>query len=128
MVPKCALKHRRLKALSPYNCNAWALELKCHGLWGKYLFVVHGLANGFDLGIPLILCTYTPPNHQSLCSLHNVYTTIIQKEFNAGHYVSPFTCQQVKAELGPFQSSPLSLVPKMLKPGKFQAVHKISPA
>ena len=58
--------------------------------------------------------------------LHNVYSTITQNEFNAGCYVGPFTRQQVEAELGPFQSSPLSLVPKTSKPGKFRAVHNFS--
>ena len=66
MVLKHALEHRRCKALSPYNSNTWASELKCHRLLGKYPSIVHRLANSFDLGIPQIHCTFTPPNHQSL--------------------------------------------------------------
>ena len=126
MAPNRALEHRRLKALSPYDGSAWASELKRHHLGGRYPSIVRGLANGFDLGIPQIRCTYTPPNHHSLHSLHDVYNAIVQNEFNAGRYIGPFTRRQVEAALGPFQSSPLSLVPKTSKPGKFRAVHNFS--
>jgi hypothetical protein len=126
MAPKLALKWRRLKALSPYDGDAWASELTCLGLLEQYPHVVHGLANGFDLGIPQIYRTYTPQNHHSLSLLLDVYSAIVQNEFKTGQYISPFTCQQVEAALGPFQSSPLSLVPKASKPGKYQAVHNFS--
>src|SRR5205823_3345180 len=38
----------------------------------------------------------------------------------------PCSCDEVEALIGPFQSSPLSLVPKPGKPGKFHAVHNFS--
>lgn len=54
------------------------------------------------------------------------YTAIIEREFQSGRYISPFSQQETEQILGPFQSSPLSLVPKPGKPGKFQGVHNFS--
>jgi hypothetical protein len=124
--PSHALGSRRLNALSPYKCDAWAAELRRHGLQDKYPSLAEGLANSFDLGIPKISRTYTPPNHHSVNSLTDIYNTIIKNEFVAGRYIGPFTHAQVEANIGPFQSSPLSLVPKASKPGKYRAVHNFS--
>ena len=87
---------------------------------------MQGLAEGFDLGIPLVRRTYTPPNHPSIRTLNDVYNSIIDNEFAAGRYIGPLTRRQLEAILGPFQTSPLSLVPKTSKPGKFRAVHNFS--
>ena len=55
-----------------------------------------------------------------------VYQEIIDKEYKCGWYISPFSRKEVESLIGPFQSSPLSLVPKPRKPGKFHAVHNFS--
>jgi len=57
---------------------------------------------------------------------HNAYLDIINKEFGSGRYLGPYSHREVEALIGPFQSCPLSLVPKLGKPGKFQAVHNFS--
>jgi hypothetical protein len=85
-----------------------------------------GLCFGFSLGIPQIVHTFTPPNHPSIVNLLDVYKSIIDNEFAAGRYIGPFSHEQLEAELGPFQTSPLSFVPKTSKPGKFRAVHNFS--
>ena len=126
MGPKGVLARRRLKALSPYNEEAWARELGKYGLQGRCPSLVRGLTEGFRLGIPRILRTHLPPNHPSIRTLPHVYREIVENEFAAGRYVGPFTRSQVEAELGPFQTSPLSLVPKTSKPGKYRAVHNFS--
>ena len=43
-----------------------------------------------------------------------------------GRYIGPFSLSDLKAEIGPFQSSPLSLVPKLGKPGKFCLIQNLS--
>ena len=121
-----ALERRKRKPLTPYYGEAWAEQLSRLGLQGKYPCLVQGLAEGFDLGIPRIHRTYTPPNHPSVASLLNVYSSIIEKEFYAGRYIGPFSRAQLELVLGPFQTSPLSLVPKTSKPGKYRAVHNFS--
>ena len=78
------------------------------------------------MGIPRITCTYTPPNHPSVVSLPDVYKSSIDSEFKTGRYIGPFTRGQLESAMGPFQTSPLSLVPKTSKPGLFRAVHDFS--
>ena len=51
---------------------------------------------------------------------------MVANELRKGRYVSPCTRLEVEALIGPFQSSPLSWVPKPGKPGKFRAVHNFS--
>ena len=126
MGPKVALECRRHEPLTPYNREAWAEELSRLGLQGKYPLLMQGLMHGFDLGIPQVQHTYTPPNHPSVNLLSDVYKNIVDNEFAAGCYIGPFTCAQLEAELGPFQTSPLSLVPKTSKPSKYRAVHNFS--
>ena len=126
MEPKAALGQRRLEPLTPYRKHVWAQELARLALAAKYPLLVPGLTKGFSLSIPHIRYTYTPPNHASVKSLLNVYNGIISNEFAAGRYIGPFSRCQLEAEIGPFQSSPLSLVPKTSKPGKYRAVHNFS--
>ena len=126
MGPKAALKQRRHEPLIPYNREAWAKELSCCNLQGKYPLLVQGLMHGFDVGLPQVLHTYTLPNHISIHLLSDVYNNIVDNEFAAGHYIGPFTHTQVEAELSLFQTSPLSLVPKTLKPGKYWVVHNFT--
>jgi hypothetical protein len=123
---KDALEQRKLEPLTPYSRGAWAEQLSNLGLWEKYPLLMQGLASGFNLGIPRIQHTYTPPNHPSIRSLLNVYSSIVDSEFAAGCYIGPFTCCQLESALGPFQTSPLSLVPKASKPGIYWAVHNFS--
>ena len=121
-----ALEQRRCEPLTPYNSLAWTKELSRHNLQGKYPHLVQGLVGGFDLGIPQVQCTYSPANHSSVRDFPDVYSSITKNEFTAGRYIGPFTRHQLEVILGPFQTSPLSLVPKTSKPGKFRAVHNFS--
>ena len=126
MEPKRALEHRRRNPLTPYNKEAWAEQLAVLGLEGRYPRLMQGLTEGFDLGIPHIGGTYIPPNHPSIIPLANVYKQIVDSEFTAGRYIGPFTQTELEWVLGPFQSSPLSLVPKTSSPGSYRAVHDFS--
>ena len=102
------------------------MELSQHGLQCRYPKLVQGIRAGFDLGIPHIYHSHTPPNHQSISTLNSVYKSIIENEFTASRYIGPFTRTQLEASLGLFQTSPLSLVPKTSKPGKYRVVHDFS--
>ena len=120
------LERRGREPLTPYDGKAWEEHLSSLGLLERYPRLVSGLAEGFDLGIPPIRCTYAPPNHPSINPLLNVFKNIVDNEFAAGRYVGPFSRDQLELALGPFQTSPMSLVPKTSKPGKFRAVHNFS--
>ena len=123
---KIVLEQKRLEATSPYHHQAWAFELRRLALLPKYPSVVNGLKYGFDLGISPIYNTFAPPNHSSILLLHDVYTSTVHNEFAASRYIGPLSHAQLEAELGPFQTSPLSFVPKASKPGKYRAVHNFS--
>ena len=120
------LEQRGREPLTPYDRKAWEEQLSNLGLLERYPCLISGLTEGFDLGVPPIHCTYTPPNHPSISPLHNVFKNIIDNEFTAGQYVGPFLCTQLELALGPFQTSPMSLVLKTSKPGKYRVVHNFS--
>jgi len=119
MVPSHVLAERRIKGLTTYKPSSWFEELSKHDLIGKYPSLVEGIAQGFDLGILFITKTYTPRNHISIDTFHDAYVENINKEFQSGRYLGPYSQSEVEAFIGPFQSSPLSLVPKEGKPNQF---------
>jgi hypothetical protein len=123
---RAALKQRRSEALSPYKHSTWSAELTRLGLLPKYPDIINGFHSGFDLGIPYIFSTYTPPNNSSVAHLSNVYNSTVNNKFTAGRYIGPFSRAEPEAELGPFQTSPLSFIPKASKPGKYRAIHNFS--
>ena len=123
---RTALEQRRSKVVSPYKHNAWSAELTRLGLLAKHPDLVDGLRSGFDLGIPYIFNTYIPPNNPSVIHLPNVYSSTVENEFAAGRYIGPFSRRQLEAEVGPFQTSPLSFIPKVSKPRKYRAIHNFS--
>ena len=88
---KDALEHRRCDPLTPYDKRAWAEQLSSLGLEGRYPSLIQGLSGGFDVGVPQIQKTYAPPNHPSIKSLADIYSSIIDSEFMAGRYIGPFT-------------------------------------
>jgi hypothetical protein len=121
-----ALELRRNQALTPYRVDAWEHFLLHCNLHVKYPDLVHSLRNGFNAGIRPILSTYTPPNSLTLRQHPEAYQDMVSNEFGKGRYIGPCTRQEVEDLIGPFQSSPLSWVPKPGKPGKYRAVHNFS--
>ena len=121
-----ALELRRNRALTPYKAEAWEFFLRISNLSVKYPTLVSSLHKGFDAGIPPILSTFTPPNSPSLLQHPEAYHEMVANELRKGRYIGPCTRLEVEALIGPFQSSPLSWVPKPGKPGKFRAVHNFS--
>ncbi|KAE8220475.1 hypothetical protein CF319_g6006 [Tilletia indica] len=94
------------------------------GLLHAYREVVEGLRHGFDFGIPPITTTYTPPNHASARQDVDTINKAIEKELSLGRSLGPFTQEEVIKLLGPFQTSPLGLVPK--PNGKWRMVQDFS--
>jgi hypothetical protein len=68
MEPKDVLVLRRSCPITPYNPTAWEFLLRTHGLLHRYHDIPPGLRNGFNLHLPAILNTQTPP--QSYLSFH----------------------------------------------------------
>ena len=120
------LELRTGQALTPYKIEAWKSMLSQCNLLTKYPKLIHSLQKGFDAGIPRIYFTSTPSNSHTLLLHPEAYQEMVTNEFQKGRYVGPCTQQEVETLIGPFQSSPLSWVPKPGKPGKYRAVHNFS--
>ena len=88
---KDALKHRRCDPLTPYDRRVLVEQLSSLGLEGRYPTLIQGLSGGFDVRVLQIKRTYAPPNHPLIKCLTDVYSSIIDSKFTAGHYISPFT-------------------------------------
>ena len=81
--------------------------------------------HGFHLGIPSISQSYIPADSSSINKLPTEYEEIVEKEFHRGRYLGPFSRQSSNLSLV-LSIIPLSLVPKLGKPGKFCGVHDFS--
>jgi hypothetical protein len=123
---RSVLEHRKSRALTPYKVKAWEdFLLRCN-LLVKYPKLLLSLQKGFDAGIRPIYLTTTPTNSSTLHQHPEAYREMVSNEYNKGRYIGPYSRHEVESLIGPFQSSPLSWVPKPGKPGKYRAVHNFS--
>ncbi|KAL4243605.1 hypothetical protein ABKN59_011879 [Abortiporus biennis] len=120
------LKLRRREALTPFKPQAWLSALKRAGLIDRYPSIPRGLVHGFNISFPTLWVSFTPLNSPTLNKYAAKFATIVQHEFDKGRYIGPFSSLQLQALIGPFQSSPLSLVPKPHKPNIFRLVQNFS--
>ena len=123
---KNAVSQRRRSPKTPLRADQWEISLRSSHLLSTYSLIPEFIRFGANAGIPHIFRSHTPLNHESTETLSHVFVDIIQAEFNKGRYLGPFTKAQLELEIGPFQSSPLSLVPKPGKPGKYRLVQNLS--
>ena len=107
-----AISKRRLSPLHPFNLPVLSQILRDTNLIHKYPTLLHSLNNGFLVGVPPIRVTFTPDNTNSISTLYSEFLSLINKEFSLGRYLGPFSRTQLEHIIGPFQTSPLSLVPK----------------
>ena len=126
MEPRTALEQRRLRAKTPYKPETWRSQLAQAGLADRYPFLADQLECGFTASVRPITTTFTPPNKSSIQSHISEFKLCIQTEFEKGRYIGPFTATEIEAVIGPFQSSPLSIIPKPGKPGKFRLIQNLS--
>lgn len=114
------------RARTPLHAEAWHHYLTTTGLISKYPELPNSIHVGFHAGIRRILHTSAPPNNNSVYQLSEVFNEIIDLEISRGRYLGPFPAATIEALVGPFQSSPLSLVPKPGKPGKYRLIQNLS--
>ena len=117
---RLALKLRKSNAHMPYTYTAWHAALTHYGLLSKYPFLPSLIQFGFDIGIHAITSTFTPPNKASIKQHTIAFEDYVNKEFQKGRYLGPFTQAQIESVLGPFQSSLLSIIPKLGRIDKFR--------
>ena len=121
-----ALKYRKLEALTPYRPDAWEHFLLAAGLHDSYPHIPTGLRQGFRINLPPIAHTQSPPNRSSIDTHLAEFTAITMDEFTKGRYIGPFSRAETESLIGPFQSSPFSIIPKPGKPGKFHIIQNYS--
>ena len=117
--PAHALKHRRLQLWTPYRAEAWEIELHQTGLLHCFPSILSGLHQGFSVGYPSPPHVQTPPNSTSLAVYKAKFGDLVNKELTKGCYIGPLSFPTIETFLGPFQSSPLSLISKSSKLEKF---------
>lgn len=122
---RTAVERRVSKALSPYSADNFERALKRAGLHSKYAHILQGLRLGFDIGMPRIYRTQTPPNKPSLDEHIDHFISILANEINTGRYIGPVSRSTLEQVIGPFQTSPLSIIPKST-PGKFRPIENFS--
>lgn len=120
------VSERRHKPLTPLIAEQWESHLLTIALDVKYPIILKYIQHGTHAGIPQIHRLYTPLNNESTVALKDHFNNIIQSEFNKDRYLGPFSQEELKWEIGPFQSSPLSLVPKAGKPRKYCLIQNLS--
>ena len=121
-----AVERRRTEPCTPYRADVWERKLADSGLDKRYPLLVHSLRTGFVIGMPRFLATRTPDNSPSVNQQARILENIIQDELRKGRYLGPFAQHELEAVIGPFQSSPISLVPKPHKPSVFRLVQNFS--
>jgi hypothetical protein len=120
------LQRRRNRALTPYHPDVWLHTLLETDLIIRYPHIPRSLIHGFDAGIQPVLLTYTPPNHPSILSHTRIFNEMVSTEFEKQRYIGPFTREELETEIGPFQSSPISIIPKPAQPDKFRIIQNLS--
>lgn len=123
---KIALERRKHRALTPYDPDTWETRLTQAGLIDRYPLIPDGLRRGFILNFPVITTTQTPPNKESIIIYKNEFQSIINSELQKQRYIGPCTAAEIETLIGPFQSSPLSIIPKPGKPGRFRVIQDYS--
>lgn len=121
-----ALEHRKREALTPYLPRAWDEPLEEADLTIHYSHILEGLRLGFRINLPVITHTQSPPNRASIAEHSTEFNRIVQDEITKGRYFGPLSQDSVEQLIGPFQSSPFSIIPKPGKPGRYRIVQNFS--
>ena len=121
-----ALGLKGLRPQTPYNPEAWSEALQQAGLLERFDTIPQGLRFGFFVGYLVIPRVQNPPNSTSISLYSRKFDKIVHKEIAKGRYIGPFPFATIEATLGPYQSSPLSLIPKPGHPDKFRLIQNFS--
>ena len=123
---RSVLELRKLEALTPYLPQAWNALLIESGLINKYPTISQGLRTGFLINMPIISISQTPPNKAIISEHQNHFNQIVTLELLKRRYIGPFSRQMTESLIGPFQSSPFSIIPKPAKPGQYRLIQDFS--
>ncbi|KAG6327017.1 hypothetical protein ID866_12072 [Astraeus odoratus] len=121
-----ALMHRESTLLTPYKAHTWETLLHAAGLLPCFAKIPPGLHRGFNLNFPSIHCCQSPPNKQSIVIYSQEFNEYVSNKISKSRYLGPFSLSSIQLALSPFQLSPLSIIPKPDRPGKFRLIQNFS--
>jgi hypothetical protein len=124
--PSSVPKPRNNLPTTPYKPNEWHATLQNAGLLTCFHSVPTGLHEGFSVDFPIISRIQNPPNKESVKLYLDEFNKTISNETNKKRYLGPFTLPILVNLIGPFQSSPISIIPKPGRPGKFRLIQNFS--
>jgi hypothetical protein len=124
--PSSVPKLRNNLPTTPYKPNEWHVALQNAGLLTRFHSVPTGLYKGFSVDFPMISRTQNPPNKESVELYLNEFNKTRSNETNKNRYLGPFTLPILVNLIGPFQSSPISIIPKPGRLGTFRLIQKFS--
>lgn len=121
-----ALELRKCNALTPYHPDIWEEYLCKAGVLRHHEHIIVGLRAGFHLDFPDITTTQTPPNHNSLIDHNMAFKKSVHNEILKGRYIGPASKATIEALIGPFQTSPMAIMPKPGRPDKYRILQNFS--
>ena len=114
------------RIITPLVASEWSLTLQNANLLQRYPHIPTFISLGADARIPTLSSTFTPLNHPSVDVHKEVFLKIVNNEFTKGRYWEPFSEAEIESIIGSFQKSPISLIFKPGKPGKFHLIQNLS--
>ncbi|GAV98639.1 reverse transcriptase ribonuclease h [Lentinula edodes] len=121
-----ALKASKTRVNTPLQVEAWNLAIAELNLTTKYPTLVESIRHGFNVGIPRIYHTFSPPNRLNEPESQAAFEIVMRNEISTGRWLGPYTQETIERVLGPFQTSPISMIPKSDKPGKYRLLENLS--
>lgn len=119
------LLQRAALALTPLKAGMWCRLLSESGLLSRYPTLPSSILHGFDISVRPLSCTFAPPNGPSVEEFANAFTLITAAELDTGRWLGPFSRCAIQDAIGPFQTSPISIIPKS-KPGASRIIQNLS--
>ena len=126
MAPADALTLRKHQPRTPYKADAWQRALQEAGLLVRFPSIPTGLREGFIVGYPTISRVQSPPNSTTIALYTSEFNDVVNKEISKGRYIGPLLFSDITNLIGPFQTSPLSMIPKPSRLGKFRLIQNFS--
>lgn len=123
---KAVLSLRSRCARTPLVADAWECALRDLKLHHRYPTLPDSIRFGFHAGVPRITTTFTPSNSPSFYEHSARFEPILRRELDEQRYIGPLSRVEVEFLIGPFQTSPLSLIPKPHKPDAYRVIQNLS--
>jgi hypothetical protein len=122
---KNVLDRRKSEALTPYHPEVWCAFLQKQE-YMKNMLTSFMVFAWFRHRFPLHILHSSPSQSRSVVEFKEEFARIVEHEIVKGRYIGPISQQDLEALVGPFQSSPFSIIPKPGKIGRYRNIQNYS--